>query len=218
MTVSWSATVGVPTAGAAVTTTGGVDRDRLVAAAERLVEEDGWSALSVRRLGEELGVSRQVVYTHFGGATGLLRELHVRAARRLAARVQDLTEQPGTTTHVVATSAVYATAARERPALFELAFGRPVPDYVPDEDTLAVSREAFEPIIACASAWLAAGGGGGRREAVDLARVLWAVAHGHVSLELAGHADPALTDRLLSRATVAVLEGWRAGPADDAGV
>lgn len=190
--------------------TSGVDRDRLVAAAEQLVEEHGWSALSVRRLGEVLGVSRQVVYTHFGGTTGLLRELHVRAARRLAARVEDLAEEPGTSAHVVATSAVYATAARERPALFELAFGRPVPDYVPDDATLAVSREAFEPIIACAAAWLAPRGEVGRQEAVDLARVLWAVAHGHVSLELAGHAAPALTDRLLRRATEAVLDGWPA--------
>lgn len=192
-------------------TTSGVDRDQLVAAAERLVEEDGWAALSVRRLGDRLGVSRQVVYTHFGGTQGLLRELHVRAARRLAARVEALDETPGTTGHVAATSAVYAAAARERPALFELAFGHPLPQYEPDAATLAATRRAFEPIITCAAAWLGSqGGGADRREAVELARVLWSVAHGHISLELAGHAEPALTDHLLARASVAVVEGWQA--------
>lgn len=187
----------------------------VIAAAERLAEEEGLAALSVRRLGTELGVSRQVVYTHFGGVHGLLTAVHRRTARHLAGQVESLDETPGSLEHVLATGRVYTREARRRPRLFELAFGRPHPSYEPDDETLAVSREAFEPIIACARAWLGADGRSvDRGEEIELARVLWAVAHGHITLELAGHADPSTTDRLLDRAVTAVVRGWSAG-ADD---
>lgn len=191
---------------------GNVSAGDVVAAAERIIETEGLDALSVRRVGDALGVSRQVVYTYFGGMHGLLSAIHVRASRDLAARVVDLEEEPGTLEQVLATGAVYAREARRRPRLFELAFGRPLPSYEPDEETLAIARETFQPIIDVATAWLDATGDPAHtdpRDAVQLARVLWSVAHGHVTLELAGHCEPALTDLLLARALEAVVTGWR---------
>lgn len=187
-----------------------VTADDVVAEAERVVQAHGLEALSVRRIGEALGVSRQVVYTHFGGMHGLLAELHRRTARALAERVVDLDEEPGTLAHVKASGRVYVAEARRRPRLFELAFGRPLPTYVPDDATLAVTRQAFDPIIACAAAWLAAQGPDhpSERAAVTLARALWSVSHGHITLELAGHAAPALTDALLDTALEALVTGW----------
>lgn len=189
-----------------------ITADDVVGVAERIVEEEGLAALSVRRLGAALGVSRQVVYTHFGGVNGLLAAMHVRTGRRLADRVEALAEQPGTLAHVLATGRVYVEEARRRPRLFELAFGGGVPGYEPDEQTLRLAREAFRPIVDCARAWLTADVGGAPaddEEVRTLARVLWSVAHGHVTLELAGHAAPDLTDRLLERALASVVTGWR---------
>jgi hypothetical protein len=115
--------------------------------------------------------------------------------------------------NVVATGRVYVAEARRRPQLFELAFGRPLPNYAPDEQTLAVARTTFDPILAVAGAWLLARDGRAEpREVVPFARVLWSVAHGHITLELAGHADPDLTDTLVGRALEAVAIGWRADP------
>ena len=186
-----------------------VTADDVVDAAERIVESEGFDAMSVRRLGIELGVSRQVVYTHFGGMDGLLGALHVRTARDLEARVRALEEERGTTAHVLAAGRVYVGEARRRPRLYELAFGRPVPGYEPTPASLDAARASFDPIIEAARAWLgAAGVAATRGEEVELARVFWAVAHGHVSLELAGHADPATTDHLVDRALLAVLAGW----------
>lgn len=186
-----------------------VTADAVLAAAERVVEEEGFAALSVRRIGTELGVSRQVVYTHFGGMDGLLEALHVRTAGDLGSRVAALEEEPGTVAHVLAAGRVYVDEARRRPRLFELAFGRPVPGYEPDEVALAAARSSFGPIIAAARAWLAASGvTADQAEEVELARVFWATAHGHVTIELAGHAEPATTDRLVDRALRALLAGW----------
>ena len=66
---------------------GPVTADHVIDAAERLLREGGFDAMSVRAVGERLGVSRQVVYTHFGGVDGLLDALHVRASGYLARSV-----------------------------------------------------------------------------------------------------------------------------------
>ncbi|MEM8746309.1 MAG: helix-turn-helix domain-containing protein, partial [Actinomycetota bacterium] len=60
-----------------------VSADAVVDAAEVLLAEAGFDGMSVRRIADAVGVSRQVVYTHFGGMDGLLDELHRRLSQRL---------------------------------------------------------------------------------------------------------------------------------------
>ncbi|MFM6829364.1 MAG: TetR/AcrR family transcriptional regulator [Novosphingobium sp.] len=63
--------------------------DRLLAGAERLVVREGVRALTVRRIAEEAGVNSALVRYHFGDTDGLLGELALRNAARLAdARVE----------------------------------------------------------------------------------------------------------------------------------
>ncbi len=58
--------------------------DRLLAGAERLVVREGVRALTVRRIAEEAGVNSALVRYHFGDTDGLLGELALRNAARLA--------------------------------------------------------------------------------------------------------------------------------------
>ncbi|MEM9458362.1 MAG: TetR/AcrR family transcriptional regulator [Myxococcota bacterium] len=197
---------------------GRITAERVLEAARELLEAEGFAALSVRRLAEALGVSRQVVYTHFGGMDGLLGALHRLGSRLLAEDVAALPARPGGDARVLAGAQAYVDAARERPALFDLVFARPVPDYVPDRQTVVASRAAFGCLVAVTTQWLA-GRGGKRssaqhvarrdREAVTLARVLWSTTHGHVVLERAGHARASETDALVRAAVRSVLRGWR---------
>ena len=46
-------------------------RERLVFAASRITTTDGWSAVTMARLAEEVGVSRQTVYNEIGGKPAL---------------------------------------------------------------------------------------------------------------------------------------------------
>ncbi|MEM9691604.1 MAG: TetR/AcrR family transcriptional regulator [Myxococcota bacterium] len=182
----------------------------MIRVARKILRDDGFAALSVRHLASSLGVSRQVVYTHFDGMDGLLNALHRLGADLLAGDVAALEETPGTDAHVLAAAQAYVDAARLRPALFELVFSSPIPQYTPTEETTAASRASFEHIVAAAAAWLARrrSRAGDRRDAFRLARILWAQTHGHVVLEVAGHARPADTDRLVALAVGAVLRGW----------
>ena len=47
-------------------------REQLVEGGIRILERDGLSALSARKLAAETGTSTMAVYTHFGGMTGVI--------------------------------------------------------------------------------------------------------------------------------------------------
>jgi len=58
--------------------------ERLLLAAEQLVVGEGVHALSVRRIAGLAGVNSALIRYHFGGSAGLLRELALRNAARIA--------------------------------------------------------------------------------------------------------------------------------------
>ena len=59
--------------------------ERVLAAAIKVLRDEGPSGLTVRRLAEVVGVSRQVVYTQFGSLGGLIDALYREGFARLRA-------------------------------------------------------------------------------------------------------------------------------------
>lgn len=193
--------------------------DDVVDAAEHLLRTGGFEALSVRAVGDRLGMSRQVVYTHFGGVDGLLDALHIRASSYLADAVAATSDERGTVEQFLAGTNAYIGVAREHPHLYQLLFERPVVDYRPSADAVRAGRVAFGHIVAAADAWLH----GAARSvpddeaswddgATELARALWTAGHGFVVLERVGYAAAHETDRLAEATVRAVLSGWSIQP------
>ena len=193
-------------------------RGDVLAVAEDLFTREGASGLSVRRIAEALGVSRQIVYSRFLCKPDLVRALHAEGFRRLTERCEAVTAEPGSTEHLLAMGQAYRDSALVSPALFALMFGRPIADFEPDDRAREVALEAFVPDLAAARAWPGARGhDDGDAAALSLARAVWATTHGVVSLETAGllGADdaPAMIERLLR----AVLAAEPAAHHDDRG-
>ncbi len=195
-------------------------RDDVLRVAEDLFTAQGPHGLSVRRIAESLGVSRQIVYSRFRGKPDLVRALHAEGFHRLSEQQAAVQAEPGSTAHVLALGHAYRNAALASPALFDLMFGRPVADFEPDESARSVAMGTFTPVVAAAGSWLAAHGehrGAARddshgREAADadaealrLAREVWAVTHGVVSLETAGLLGPDVAPTMLDDLLTAVL-------------
>jgi AcrR family transcriptional regulator len=67
------------------TRSGRLDRDVIVRAAQRVLDEDGLSGLTVRRIGSELGADPTAIYRHFRGKDELVVELADRAFASLPA-------------------------------------------------------------------------------------------------------------------------------------
>jgi AcrR family transcriptional regulator len=178
-----------------------VSHETVLATAERLLAEDGAHGLSVRRLADALGVSRQIVYSRFEDKPGLVRALHAEGFRRLDLAVATVRGTPGTRDHVLALARAYRTAALAAPTLYELMFGRPVAEFAPDDAARAVAEASFAPVVAATRSWLVAHGKPASKRATrSLAQSLWSVTHGVVSLELTGHLGPdapAILDRVV---------------------
>lgn len=70
-------------------------RSRLLTAAAHVFERKGYSAASVREIVELAGVTKPVLYYHFGSKQGLLVAILDAAARELAFAVSESIESPG---------------------------------------------------------------------------------------------------------------------------
>jgi AcrR family transcriptional regulator len=64
-------------------------RDRLLDAAQEVIERTGWSTVRMSRIAESVGVSRQTVYNEFGTKHGLAQQLVLRELDRFLTVVHD---------------------------------------------------------------------------------------------------------------------------------
>ncbi len=66
-------------------------KDRLLDVAYRVLEQEGSSALTTRRVCEEAGVTMPTLYHHFGNRDGLLAAVHAVALEKFMAKKRALT-------------------------------------------------------------------------------------------------------------------------------
>ena len=169
-----------------------VTRAQVVDTALELLRGGGVDAVSMRRLAESLGTSYQVVYSRVGGKSAVMRALHDRGFADLVAGMAELEAEPGTTARVEELARGYVRVARRDPALFELMFASPVPDFARDDEARAVEWDAFRSCwVSSAGQWLEAHAPGRAPGAtVRLAWRLWTAVHGIATVSLAGHGSP----------------------------
>ena len=180
----------------------------LVDAAGRILAAEGAAALTLRRLAQTAGTSTMAVYTLFGDKQGLVAAMYREGYRRLgaamaeaAAGVDDPLEA------MVRYGRAYRAAALANPHLYDLMFGRPVPAFAPDEDAQETADATFRPLVLGVQRCLDAGVFVGD-DAERIAFHLWAVSHGMVSLELAGHLAAGAAARDTAYEESLVLSSW----------
>jgi AcrR family transcriptional regulator len=142
--------------------------DEIVATARRLLDAEGAEALSMRRLADEIGIRAPSLYKH-------VRDKRELEAALISAGFEEFAERQEEAADDVSLARVYRDFAREHPHLYRLMTSGPLP-----RERLApgVEERAAAPVVA------AAGGD------PDLARALWAFAHGMTILELDGRFPP----------------------------
>jgi AcrR family transcriptional regulator len=160
---------------------------RLVDEAGRILSAEGASALTLRRLASASGTSTMAVYTLFGDKQGLLAAMYREGFQRLGTALREVPRRGTDPLSALAEMGrTYRRTALANPHLYDLMFGRPVPSFAPDAETQAIADAAYRPLVEGVQRCLDDGqltGGTAER----IARHLWAVSHGMVSLELAGH-------------------------------
>jgi AcrR family transcriptional regulator len=180
-------------------------RERLIERAAALVFDGGVDALSLRQLAAGAGTSTRAVYSLFGNKDGLLESLYREAARRFGARLAlvGVTDDP--LQDIVRLGLAYRDYARHEPHLYRVLFA------TFDEPGEAAGDEAARTIEPLLDA-VRRGQQAGRLQAVAPERIAlacWGIAHGLVSLELAGSVPGGFDiDSGYEGAIVAMVEGW----------
>jgi AcrR family transcriptional regulator len=143
--------------------------DEILSAAERIVEDEGVDALTMRRLGEQVGMRAPSLYKHVASKEDLLAELQAQALASMGAELVEAGPDLG------ALARRYRAWALAHPGLYELGTRRQLA-----RDRLPGGLEDW-----AAAPLVEAVGGDEHR-----ARALWAAAHGLVDLELADRYPP----------------------------
>jgi AcrR family transcriptional regulator len=151
--------------------------DAIVAAARRILEADGLSAVTMRSVGEAVGVRGPSLYKRVPDRAALLRAVADAVVADLAITLSKASahRDPGRNLRRVAIE--YRAFVRANPNGYQLLFSALPAGASPDPATLA---SLGEPIVR-AMAGLA-----GEPVALEGARTMVAWAHGFVSMELAG--------------------------------
>src|SRR3954469_25215771 len=163
---------------------------KLVDAAGRILAAEGAGALTLRRLATVTGTSTMAVYTLFGDKNGLLSAMHREGFNRLAAAVErgSLDAGPDPLEGLARQGVAYRETALANPHLYGLMFGTAAPGFSPDAAGTEVAEAAYLPLVEGVQRCMDAGVMQGAA-AERIAFYLWAVSHGMVSLEIAGHLE-----------------------------
>ena len=157
----------------------GLSEDTVLRAASDLVDVEGLEALSLARLAEALGVRTPSLYNHVAGLEGVRRGLAVRGVRELTARLARAAIGKNGEEGMFALADAYRRFAKEHPGLYAASLIRaPGPD---EADLAAASAELLEIVSAVLAPYHLQGD-----ELIHALRAFRSLAHGFVSLELAG--------------------------------
>jgi AcrR family transcriptional regulator len=114
--------------------------ERLLDAAERIVEAEGLDALTVRRVADEVGTTTRAVYSVFGSKDGLVVALGIRAFDFLRETIAVVPETDDPAADLVEAGVrVFRRFAIEHPSLFEVGFRECLPDRVRDAADAALT-------------------------------------------------------------------------------
>lgn len=186
------------------------DRERLIiATARELAEQQGWDAVTTRRLAERIEYSQPVLYSHFRGKREIIGAVALDGAAELAAAIRAATtaaagaaaaqgqsqrqgRDQGRRARVIALARAYLDFAQRNPAVYDAIFQLDGGLAFAHEDTPAPLKDAFAALMES----LAEVAGDGVHPGV-FTELFWAALHGLATLTRAGRLPAAYAqDRL----------------------
>ncbi len=97
-------------------------RARIISAARRIAELEGWSHVTVRRLSEEIAYSQPVLYAHFESRERILDAVAVEGFQEIGLALEKARKRVKRGNAVESVAAAYLKFAASSPALFEVMF------------------------------------------------------------------------------------------------
>jgi AcrR family transcriptional regulator len=183
-------------------------REQVLAAALRLLAEDGVAALTARRLARAAGTSPAAVYELFGDKAGVVRSLFFAGFAQLGDALGELREGDDAREDLVALAQRYRRFIVEQPALATVMFSRPFASFDPAFEEAAAGAAVRERIVGAVRRAVSAGVLDG--DPTDIAHACVALVHGLAAAEAARRlgSSPAAVERRWDVAVQALLRGF----------
>jgi AcrR family transcriptional regulator len=163
---------------------------RIVDAARTLAERDGWDAVTIRKLADEIEYSQPVLYSHFAGKDAIITAVAMQGFAELATLCRHaLTSTVDSSEAFLAVARAYLAFAADHPAVYEAMFARDL-DVVFGGDAPAELKEGFTALLD-AVATLGEQPRDGWEAVTELA---WSALHGIAALAASRRLRPELDD------------------------
>jgi len=167
-------------------------RERLIlATARELAEQQGWDAVTTRRLAERIEYSQPVLYSHFRGKREIIGAVALQGAAEMAVELRAAASAAdGPRARAAALARAYLDFAERNPAVYDAMFQLDGGLAFAQEDTPEPMKDAFAALLEN----LDAVAGEGVQPGL-FTEVFWASLHGLATLTRAGRLPPGDAER-----------------------
>lgn len=192
-------------------------REKILAAARELFIQNGFEAVSMRKIAQAIEYTPPAIYTHFADKATLMRELCAQDYRALADRFLRLSKIADPVERVLKAGLAYIRFAIDHPNHYRLMFMTPPPHGFefepedlarmndPEQDGYAFLTHSIQEAITL---------GRFRPEYHDaelIGQLLWAGVHGLASLQITHKNDPCVKWRSVERLSRGICESMLRG-------
>ena len=181
---------------------------RIVAAARVIAEREGWNAVTIRRLANEIEYSQPVLYSHFENRDAIVAAVAVEGFQEFTVAIRDSASgSTGRRNALENVAMAYLAFALSRPALYEAMFILPTNLRFAEAGTRPELRAAFEALAAVVTPFCVD---------VDLVtETFWAALHGLAELERSGRIRPNMLGQRITLIVGAIVVSGNSPPASD---
>jgi AcrR family transcriptional regulator len=183
---------------------------RIVAAARRIAEAEGWEAVTIRRLAQDIEYSQPVVYSHFASRDAIVGAVAIEGFGDMAEKLREAVRLSSSSREALAAVATaFLDFAFDRPAIYEAMFVLRSGLRFARSDTPPQLRATFGALMAAISPFC--------QDAELATETFWAALHGLAELERHGRIRPAFRSHRLAGVVEAVCQAQDRGTAIAAG-
>ncbi|WP_213991227.1 TetR/AcrR family transcriptional regulator [Sodalis sp. dw_96] len=173
---------------------------RIIAAARGIAEREGWNAVTVRRLAEEIEYSQPVLYSHFENRDAIVAAVAIGGFQEMTVALRDAARASTGQQNALENAAMaYFDFALGQPALYEAMFILPTDLRFAEAETRPELRAAYDAIAAVVTPFCVD---------VDVEAVtetFWAALHGLAELERSGRIRPSARVKRIMLVVRAIL-------------
>ena len=127
---------------------------RILGTAREIMREEGVAALSMQELARRMNMRAPSLYNYFSSKSEIYDALFQLGQRKFAAQISEFLTKGDWQVQLSGMMESYLDFALENPELYQLCFERPVPGFVPSQESLEISFGNLERLYAQVKTWL----------------------------------------------------------------